>query len=56
MGSAIIVATALLVAIPAVAASHYFGKRAEAFEVEMGNTSSELIDYFVKRRGLRRRT
>jgi hypothetical protein len=26
----------------------------EAFDVEMDNSSSELVDYFLKRRSLRR--
>jgi hypothetical protein len=28
---------------------NYFSSRLEAFDVEMGNSSSELIDYFLKR-------
>jgi len=46
-----LVATAigLLVAIPAVWMFNYFANRVEAFDVEMGNSSSELIDYFIKR-------
>jgi biopolymer transport protein ExbB len=46
-----LVATAigLLVAIPAVWMFNYFSNRVEAFDVEMGNSSSELIDYFIKR-------
>jgi biopolymer transport protein ExbB len=39
----------LLVAIPAVWGFNYFTNRVEAFDVEMGNSSSELIDYFLKR-------
>lgn len=39
----------LLVAIPAVWAYNYFTGRIDAFDVEMGNSSSELIDYFLKR-------
>jgi biopolymer transport protein ExbB/biopolymer transport protein TolQ len=39
----------LLVAIPAVWAFNYFTNRVESFDVEMGNSSSELIDYFLKR-------
>ena len=42
-------AVGLLVAIPAVWAFNYFTNRVEAFDVEMGNSSSELIDYFLKR-------
>jgi len=47
-----LVATAfgLFVAIPAVMVFNYFTNRVEAFDVEMGNSSSELIDYFIKRR------
>src|ERR1700684_3480192 len=42
-------AVGLLVVIPAVWGLHYFTNRVEAFDVEMGNSSSELIDYFLKR-------
>jgi biopolymer transport protein ExbB/biopolymer transport protein TolQ len=28
---------------------NYFTGRIDAFDVEMGNSSSELVDYFVKR-------
>ena len=38
----------LLVAIPAVMAYNYFTGRVEAFDVEMDNSSSELVDYFIK--------
>jgi biopolymer transport protein ExbB/TolQ len=38
----------LLVAIPAVMFFNYFTGRVEAFDVEMDNSSSELIDYFIK--------
>jgi biopolymer transport protein ExbB/TolQ len=38
----------LLVAIPAVMAFNYFTGRVEAFDVEMDNSSSELIGYFIK--------
>src|ERR1700675_2253218 len=44
----------LLVAIPAVMMFNYLTGRVEAFDVEMDNSSSELIDYFLKRRGMRR--
>jgi biopolymer transport protein ExbB len=49
-----LVATAigLAVAIPAVMMYNYFTSRVEAFDVEMDNSSSELIDYFLKRRGV----
>lgn len=42
-------AVGLFVAIPAVLVFNYFTGRIEAFDVEMGNSSSELIDYFLKR-------
>jgi biopolymer transport protein ExbB len=48
-------AIGLLVAIPAVWMFNYFTNRVEAFDVEMDNSSSELIDYFLKRRGMARR-
>jgi len=44
----------LLVAIPAVMMFNYLTSRVEAFDVEMDNSSSELIDYFLKKRGQRR--
>src|ERR1700732_4231831 len=44
----------LLVAIPAVMMFNYLTGRVEAFDVEMDNSSSELIDYFLKRREIRR--
>ncbi|MCI0488417.1 MAG: MotA/TolQ/ExbB proton channel family protein [Blastocatellia bacterium] len=43
----------LLVAIPAVWAFNIFQNKVEAFVIEMDNSSSELIDYFLKRRELR---
>ena len=46
-------AIGLFVAIPAVMMYNYLSGRVEAFDVEMDNSSSELIDYFLKRRGLR---
>ena len=42
-------AIGLVVAIPAVWMYNYFAGRIEAFDVEMGNSSSELVDYFIKR-------
>jgi len=42
-------AIGLFVAIPAVWMFNYFTGKIEAFDVEMGNSSSELIDYFLKR-------
>jgi biopolymer transport protein ExbB len=44
----------LFVAIPAVMMFNYLTGRVEAFDVEMDNSSSELIDYFLKRRSMRR--
>ena len=38
----------LFVAIPAVWLFNYFTNRVEAFDVEMDNSSSELVDYFIK--------
>ena len=42
-------AIGLFVAVPAVWVYNYFTSRIEAFDVEMDNSSSELIDYFIKR-------
>jgi len=42
-------AIGLFVAVPAVWMYNYFTGRIDAFDVEMGNSSSELVDYFVKR-------
>src|ERR1700751_2198807 len=42
-------AIGLFVAVPAVWMFNYFTGRVDAFDVEMGNSSSELIDYFLKR-------
>ena len=39
----------LFVAVPAVWMYNYFTTKLEAFDVEMDNSSSELIDYFLKR-------
>ncbi|MGD0800458.1 MAG: MotA/TolQ/ExbB proton channel family protein [Terracidiphilus sp.] len=41
-------AIGLVVAIPAVMAFNYFTGRVESFDVEMDNSSSELLDYFIK--------
>jgi len=38
----------LLVAIPAVMAFNYFHRTCRSFDVEMDNSSSELVDYFIK--------
>ena len=48
-------AIGLFVAIPAVMMYNYLSGRVEAFDVEMDNSSSELIDYFLKRRGMARK-
>jgi len=48
-------ALGLFVAIPAVMMFNYFTGKVEAFDVEMDNSSSELIDYFLKRSGRARR-
>lgn len=44
-------AIGLFVAIPAVWVYNYFSGKIESFDVEMDNSSSELIDYFIKRPG-----
>ncbi len=43
-------AIGLFVAIPAVWAYNYFTNRVEAFDVEMDNSSMELVNYFITRR------
>ncbi len=48
-------AVGLFVAIPAVMMYNYLSGRVEAFDVEMDNSSSELVDYFLKRRNAVRR-
>ena len=40
----------LFVAVPAVVAYNYFTNKLETFTVEMDNSSSERVDYFLKRR------
>ena len=47
-------ALGLLVAVPAVWAYNYFTNKVEAFDVEMDNSSMELINYFILRRGAKR--
>jgi biopolymer transport protein ExbB/biopolymer transport protein TolQ len=42
-------ALGLTVAIPAVMMFNYFTARIKAFDVEMDNSSSELVDYFLKK-------
>ena len=44
-------AAGLFVAIPAVWMFNYFMNKIERFQVEMSNSASELLDYFVKRKG-----
>jgi len=44
-------ALGLFVAIPAVWMFNFFMNKIERFQVEMSNSASELLDYFVKRRG-----
>jgi biopolymer transport protein ExbB/biopolymer transport protein TolQ len=41
-------ALGLFVAIPAVMMFNYFSARVRAFDVEMDNSCSELVDYFLK--------
>jgi biopolymer transport protein ExbB/biopolymer transport protein TolQ len=43
-------AMGLVVAIPAVWAYNYFTNKVEAFDVEMENSSMELVNYFITRR------
>jgi biopolymer transport protein ExbB/TolQ len=47
-------AIGLFVAIPAVWLYNYFTNKIEGFDVEMDNSSSELVDYFIKRSGGKR--
>ena len=42
-------ALGLVVAIPAVWFYNYLSGRIEYFNVEMDNSSSELVDYFIKK-------
>ena len=42
-------ALGLVVAIPAVWIYNYLTSRIEYFNVEMDNSSSELVDYFIKK-------
>jgi len=42
-------ALGLIVAIPAVWFYNYLQSRLEYFNVEMDNSSSELVDYFIKK-------
>ncbi len=45
-------ALGLFVAIPAVMMFNYFTSKVRAFNVEMNNSSSELMDYFLKRNSI----
>jgi biopolymer transport protein ExbB/biopolymer transport protein TolQ len=47
-------ALGLLVAVPAVWAYNYFINKVEAFDVEMDNSSMELINYFITRRSAKK--
>ena len=40
----------LLVAVPAVWLFNYFTSKVTSFSVEMENSASELVDYFIKQR------
>jgi len=44
-------ALGLFVAIPAVWLYNYFMQKVERFQVEMSNSSSELLDFFIKQAG-----
>jgi biopolymer transport protein ExbB/biopolymer transport protein TolQ len=44
----------LVVAIPAVWAYNYFTNKVEAFDVEMENSSMELVNYFITRRSAKK--
>jgi biopolymer transport protein ExbB len=44
-------ALGLFVAIPAVWLYNYFMQKVERFQVEMTNSSSELLDFFIKQAG-----
>jgi biopolymer transport protein ExbB/biopolymer transport protein TolQ len=47
-------AIGLFVAVPAVWAYNYFTNKVEAFDVEMDNSSMELVNYFITRRAARK--
>jgi biopolymer transport protein ExbB len=47
-------AMGLIVAVPAVWAYNYFTNKVEAFDVEMDNSSMELINYFITRRNAKK--
>ncbi len=44
----------LFVAVPAVWTYNYFNGRVEAFDVEMDNSSMELVNYFITRRAAKK--
>src|SRR5579864_8131696 len=44
----------LLVAVPAVWTFNYFTNKVESFDVEMDNSSMELINYFITRRNAKK--
>ena len=44
-------ALGLFVAVPAVWTYNYFTNKVESFDVEMDNSSMELVNYFITRRG-----
>jgi biopolymer transport protein ExbB/biopolymer transport protein TolQ len=48
-----LIATAfgILVAVPAVWLFNYFTNKVTSFAVEMENSASELVDYFIRQRG-----
>jgi biopolymer transport protein ExbB/biopolymer transport protein TolQ len=46
-------AIGLFVAIPAVWLYNYFLNKIDRFQVEMSNSASELVDYFIKRQASR---
>jgi len=48
-------ALGLFVAVPAVWAFNYFTNKVEAFDVEMDNSSMELVNYFVTRRSVNKK-
>jgi biopolymer transport protein ExbB len=47
-------AIGLFVAVPAVWAYNYFNNLTESLDVEMDNSASELVDYFVKKTAARK--
>jgi biopolymer transport protein ExbB/biopolymer transport protein TolQ len=47
-------ALGLFVAVPAVWAFNYFTNKVEAFDVEMDNSSMELVNYFITRRAAKK--